>query len=103
MEYLVNIRQWVGEGGDFYHFHIFMEVVVVLDKHTSSFKFNLTQLEDEYYKVIVKSLWISYDENSNVLVGIQFLNYQKRVKDKFITCEVDRRKRQDQKIRRIED
>ena len=73
----------MGNGGDFDHFPIFLEVARGSQKPPSPFKFNFEWLKEAIFINLVKENWRPFDQEANESASMQFHRNLKVVK-KFI-------------------
>ena len=75
------IRQWVGCGGNFDNFPIFLEFRNGPIKPPSSLKFNKTWLKDSSFQTSMSSLWVPFDPNNRISTVFQFTVNINKIKE----------------------
>jgi hypothetical protein len=79
-----------------------LEVTGGIKKITNHFKFNSTWLNEEGFISLVKELWIPFEENPSVPIGVQFSANIKRVKKETMEWAYQKRQRDEKELIDIE-
>jgi hypothetical protein len=95
--------QWIGTGGDSDHSPIFLEIVGGPIKPPSPFKYNPSWDLEESFHNLVKEGWEQWQEGGEVVAGVHFASNLKRVKQRVIIWEKDKRARDDRDLKETEE
>jgi hypothetical protein len=76
----LQLKQWIGSGGDSDHYPIWLELNSGPKKPASPFKFNANWIEDEDFQSLVKINWKIYDPADGSPAAVHFVENLKRLK-----------------------
>jgi hypothetical protein len=102
IESMELVRQWVSCGGESDHSLIVLELRGRGRRSPSLFKYFEGWLKDPNYQAMVRGLWIPIEPDYQNHTAVQFLENLKRIKQATITWAHEKKLKEDQEMRYIE-